>query len=58
VRYANQHKLKIAIRGDGHSRYGQTQAEAGVVTLRSKKNKPTKGLVPMQQLTNLRVSAP
>ena len=31
VRYANQHKLKVAIRGDGHSRYGQTQAEAGLV---------------------------
>jgi len=31
VRYANQHKLKVAIRGNGHSRYGQTQAEAGVV---------------------------
>src|SRR5260370_12443586 len=31
VRYANQHKLKVAIRGDGYSRYGQTQAEAGVV---------------------------
>src|SRR5258708_23769432 len=31
VRYANRHKLKVAIRGDGHSRYGQTQAEAGVV---------------------------
>src|SRR5579864_6404970 len=31
VHYANQHKLKVAIRGDGHSRYGQTQAEAGVV---------------------------
>jgi FAD/FMN-containing dehydrogenase len=31
VRYANQHKLKAAIRGDGHSRYGQTQAEAGLV---------------------------
>ena len=30
VRYANQHKLKVAIRGNGHSRYGQTQAEAGV----------------------------
>jgi len=28
VRYANQHKLKVAIRGDGHSRYGQTQAES------------------------------
>ncbi len=31
VRYANQHRLKVAIRGDGHSRYGQTQAEVGVV---------------------------
>lgn len=31
VRYANQHKLKVGIRGNGHSRYGQTQAEAGVV---------------------------
>jgi hypothetical protein len=31
VRYANQHSLKIAVRGNGHSRYGQTQAEAGVV---------------------------
>src|SRR5579864_2881076 len=31
VRYANQQKLKVAIRGDGHSRYGQTQAEAGLV---------------------------
>lgn len=31
VRYANQHKLKVAIRGNGHSRYGQTQAETGVV---------------------------
>jgi cytokinin dehydrogenase len=31
VRYANQHKLRVAIRGDGHSRYGQTQAEAGMV---------------------------
>ena len=31
VRYANQHKLKVAIRGNGHSRYGQTQAEAGMV---------------------------
>jgi hypothetical protein len=31
VRYANRHKLKVAIRGDGHSRYGQTQAEAGLV---------------------------
>src|SRR6202035_3894226 len=31
VRYASQHRLKVAIRGDGHSRYGQTQAEAGLV---------------------------
>lgn len=31
VCYANQHKLKVAIRGNGHSRYGQTQAEAGLV---------------------------
>lgn len=31
VRYANQHQLKVAIRGNGHSRYGQTQAEAGLV---------------------------
>src|SRR5713226_8251238 len=31
VRYANQRRLKVAIRGNGHSRYGQTQAEAGVV---------------------------
>src|SRR5471032_687148 len=31
VRYANQNALKIACRGDGHSCYGQTQAEAGIV---------------------------
>src|SRR3989441_9125694 len=31
VQYANQHSLKVAIKGQGHSRYGQTQAEAGVV---------------------------
>jgi len=31
VRYANQYKLRVAIRGNGHSRYGQTQAEAGLV---------------------------
>jgi FAD/FMN-containing dehydrogenase len=31
VRYADQHRLKVAIKGDGHSRYGQTQAEAGLV---------------------------
>ncbi|HKA52971.1 MAG TPA: FAD-binding protein [Candidatus Binatia bacterium] len=31
VQYANQHALKIAIKGQGHSVYGQTQAEAGIV---------------------------
>ena len=31
VRYANDHGLKIAMRGDGHSRYGQTQAGGGIV---------------------------
>ena len=31
VKYANQHGLKIATKGDGHSCYGQTQAEAGIV---------------------------
>jgi len=31
VQYANQHSLKVAIKGQGHSRYGQTQAEAGIV---------------------------
>jgi len=31
VQYANHHGLKVAIRGNGHSRYGQTQVEAGVV---------------------------
>ena len=31
VRYANQHNLKIAMRGQGHSRYGQTLVEAGIV---------------------------
>jgi len=31
VRYANTHSLKVAIRGDGHSQYGQTQAEGGIV---------------------------
>lgn len=31
VRYANDRSLKIAIRGDGHSQYGQTQAAGGIV---------------------------
>jgi cytokinin dehydrogenase len=31
VRYANEHALKIVMKGQGHSRYGQTQAEAGIV---------------------------
>ena len=30
VRYANQHSLKVAIKGEGHSQYGQTQAEGGI----------------------------
>ena len=31
VRYANERSLKVAIRGDGHSQYGQTQAARGIV---------------------------
>lgn len=31
VKFANQHGLKVATKGNGHSRYGQTQAEAGIV---------------------------
>src|SRR5258708_1941196 len=31
VRYANQHSFKIAVKGQAHSYYGQTQAEAGIV---------------------------
>src|SRR5215510_12713212 len=31
VQYANQHQLKIAMRGQGHSQYGQTLVEAGIV---------------------------
>ena len=30
VKYANTHGLKIGAKGDGHSCYGQTQAEAGI----------------------------
>jgi FAD/FMN-containing dehydrogenase len=39
VQYANRQQIKVALRGQGHSRYGQTLAEAGIVidssTLRS-----------------------
>jgi len=31
VQYANQQSLKVAIKGDGHSQYGQTQTEGGIV---------------------------
>jgi cytokinin dehydrogenase len=31
VQYANQHSLRIAMRGQGHSAYGQSLVEAGVV---------------------------
>lgn len=31
VEYANERSLEVAIRGDGHSQYGQTQAAGGVV---------------------------
>src|SRR5437762_3661742 len=31
VRFANRHALKAVMKGQGHSRYGQTQAEAGIV---------------------------
>jgi FAD/FMN-containing dehydrogenase len=31
VRYANQNRLKIAMRGQGHSSFGQAQVEAGIV---------------------------
>ena len=31
VRYANDHGIKIAMRGQGHSSFGQAQVEAGVV---------------------------
>ena len=30
VRYANDRSLKVAVRGDGHSQYGQTQAAGGI----------------------------
>ena len=31
VGYANKHSLKIAMRGRGHSQYGQSQVEGGIV---------------------------
>src|SRR5207248_2783845 len=31
VRYANEHRLPIAMRGRGHSRYGQAQVDSGIV---------------------------
>jgi hypothetical protein len=31
VAYTNKHGLKIAMRGQGHSQYGQSQVEAGIV---------------------------
>ncbi len=31
VRFANKHGLKVAMRGQGHSTYGQAQVKAGVV---------------------------
>ena len=31
IKYANENGLKVAARGHAHSRYGQTQVDAGVV---------------------------
>jgi FAD/FMN-containing dehydrogenase len=31
VRYANRHRLTVAMRGRGHATFGQAQAEAGIV---------------------------
>ena len=31
VQYANQHSIKIAVKGQAHCQYGQSQAEAGIV---------------------------
>src|SRR2546426_11707623 len=31
VQYANQHSLKVVMKGRGHSQYAQTQAEGGIV---------------------------
>jgi FAD/FMN-containing dehydrogenase len=49
VRFANQNGLKVAMRGQGHSRYGQAQALNGIVidssTLASIHEVSTKGAV-------------
>jgi hypothetical protein len=31
VQYANQHSIKIAVKGQAYCQYGQSQAEAGIV---------------------------
>jgi cytokinin dehydrogenase len=31
VRFANTHRMKVAVRGQGHSQYGQTLVEGGIV---------------------------
>ncbi len=31
IRFANEHRLKVAVRGQGHSTFGQAQADGGVV---------------------------
>ncbi len=31
VRYANTHRIRVAMRGQGHSSFGQAQVEAGIV---------------------------
>lgn len=31
LQYANQNQLKVSVRGQGHSRYGQTLVDAGIV---------------------------
>src|SRR5687768_6641131 len=31
VRYAKTHRLRVAMRGQGHSSFGQSQVEAGIV---------------------------
>ncbi len=39
IRFAQQHKIEVAARGQGHSTYGQPQVEAGVVIEMSTLNK-------------------
>ncbi len=41
VQYANHHSLKMAMRGQGHSAYGQSLVEAGIVVDSSTLNKIT-----------------